>query len=254
MHALESDKEGLLMELKQLKEIGCASFAAEKHKLESQVKSGLDAVAHADGKLVDAEKKLDVLARRVNELTAEKVDALERLSVMTSESAVVKEELAAMMANHKNAMEELTNVRKDYDTLGNRFDMSEKEIEVLKWKLEVVPTREAIFEEFKNSSTWKKLVAEIRNDAIAEYKASPDCVTAIDAAVQAFCKSPQFHRVVGEKTKVMLPYLVESCRDYFRDDPQRSREGFEIFFVDWKRRHNAEKLKGSVESKAPSST
>ena len=191
--------------------------------------------------------------KEIEELVREKIEVGERLVVITDEKSKLMEDLSKMKTIYDRSVAELADVKRDYEILGERFDASEKELESLRWKLEVAPTRDIIIEEFQSSTTMREMLERAKIEAIAEYNVGEDHANEVDKAVKLFSKSPEFQRVVGERTKQMIPYLVECCREYLRDDPHRSREGFEGFFVDWKRRLSAEKLKKRVDSRVESS-
>ena len=240
---LEADKEVLAVELTAVKENGVASFSKEKHKLESQVKSVLEAVAISNSKLLESEGKLALSLQREEDLLKDHTEVKGKFVALNCEKDRLVDELAKLKMSYDRVVEELGGIRKDYDILGERFDSSEKELESLRWKLKVALDPGVIIRDFQSSSTMLNLLKKTGEKAVNEYKGGEDYAGELDRAVKTFCKSSEFQKVLGEKTKLMLPYVVECCREFFRNDPERPRDGFEIFFIDWKKRINAEKAK-----------
>ena len=137
---------------------------------------------------------------------------------LTNEKDMVKENLTRIEINNKHVVEEVANLKRDYDIWGGGgYDNTEKGLDSLKWKLEMAPTRESILEEFQ------KLLRDVEDVVVHEYLTGPDHKMKLDAIVEQFMRGPEFQRAVGEKTKLMVPYFVECFLVYFQYDIQRSR-------------------------------
>ena len=165
---------------------------------------------------------------------------VERLVLQRDEAVC---ELSALKLEMDRSGEDLSNAKKDYDILGDRFDAAEKEVESLKWKLEVAPNRDSIIEEFRSSSEMQEILEAFRETAVKDYLESPDYKEKLDLIAKQLMRGPEFQKAVGEKSKLVIPYLVECCRMYFKDDSERPQEGFEMFFVEWKKQVIVEKAK-----------
>ena len=68
--------------------------------------------------------------------------------------------------------------------------------------------------------------------AIAGYKSPDEHEKKLKNVVVAFCLGPEFKRAVREKVGKMQPYTIECCREYFKDNPWRSRIEFGGFFME----------------------
>ena len=72
---LQVEKDRLSTELFGMQEHGVIAFVEEKHKLDIQLKSGLEAVAIAEGKLSESEQKLTISRKRIKELVIAETEA-----------------------------------------------------------------------------------------------------------------------------------------------------------------------------------
>ena len=218
-------------------------LAEERTKFESQLRDVVNSREALRLKVDNAECRLLVSSRKMDELQSEKSKVEEELVAVVDGRDEARRDAEKSRSELHNVTTELADLRKDYDLLGERFDSSEKEVDSLKWKLEVAPSRDSIIDEFQRSSEMQKMLNDFGDAAVADFMDSVTYKTKLDDAVSQFMKSSEFRRTVGEKTGAMIPYVVECCRVFLKDDLQRSRDGFETFFVDWKRKLNEEKAR-----------
>ena len=67
---------------------------------------------------------------------------------------------------------------------------------------------------------------------VREFLGSADYKEKVDAIIKQFMKVSEFQKAIREKTKLVIPYVLECCREFFKEDLHRSREGFEVFFIE----------------------
>ena len=264
VNVLELEKKGLSEELNKLKSAGDSlaaeeksaleteiqklqtQFAEERLKLESQLREVVNSKEALRLKVDNAECRLIVSGRKMDELQSEKSKVDQELLAVMDGRDEARRDAEKAQAELSAVVEEFSGLKKAYDILGERFDCSEKEVDDLKWKLEVAPSRDVIIDEFQRSSEMQKMLNDFGDAVVADFMDSVTYKTKLDDAVKQFMKSSEFRRAVGEKTGAMIPYVVECCRVFLKDDLQRPRDGFETFFVDWKKKVNEEKARNRL--------
>ena len=247
VNKLKSGGEALVADERKLLEVQIQNlqtqFAEERMKLESQLREAVNSNETLRLKVDNAECRLIVSRRKMDELQSAKSKVDEELLAVMNGRDEARQDAEKTRYELQNVTAELVGLKKDYDILGERFDCSEKEIDSLKWKLEVAPNRDSVVEEFRRSTEMQKMLQEARDVVVADFMDSVTYKTKLDNAMSQFMKGAEFRRAVGEKTGVMISYLVECCQVFLKDDLQRPRDGFETFFVDWKKKMNEEKAR-----------
>ena len=122
---LVEEKERFAREIQDLKN----ARLEDSRKFEQEVGKEVNARNMAEEKLVEVERELLVLGKRVEHLLYDRDGLEQKMSAMQMDMDHVSENLAA--------------ARADYEILGEWFDSCEKELEDTKWKLEVAPNRES---------------------------------------------------------------------------------------------------------------
>ena len=229
-----------------MKESGAALFAEDKKRLESQVEDAVVIATKTQEKLGESELQLELMGKKIADLEREKKH--------------LEQEVIGLEQKTHEAVEGLKIAKNDYYVMAERLGRAEVENESLKERLDAMPTREKIVDEFKTSSEMQKLLElevkkfkvsdEYVNNlraAVSGYKSSSEYREELKDLVTAFSLGPEFKKAVGEKAGQMLPYTIECCRDFFKGNPLRSRDEFGAYFLEWQKQMVVEKARSSAE-------
>ncbi|KAL1821061.1 uncharacterized protein LOC108215864 isoform X1 [Daucus carota subsp. sativus] len=266
-------KKKVETELKKVKEENAKMLAAERLRLEDQVAEAVNNFKRVQHKLEYQQGLLESvhnLAERLRGARGMYMKQLEDVHVLhESLAGKVTEALADQSLDERNVAileDEVSEPNGRLPTISSPADViaefkNSAEMDSLiaagverfkagdEYERLVATACGAAIEAFKGSVVYQEEWKRAVDDGIADFKMSVEYTDEIEkasaAAVAAFRKSRDFRQAIGIESGKMSRRVVECCREFFRDNPQRPSEEFGSYFVAFVRQRRSGTGSGS---------
>ena len=225
----------------------CDRLHQNRQGLEAElerVKADLAAVVSSERN--NSEKRVESVLKERDELRVQLARAEENLVAMKHTSTEISQQLKMSEDARRRADESLV-------SLGVM-------VEGLKNSLAEVPTRDMVVNSYKSSGEYRREIVDARLAAVGSYKESEEFTEELNRAmargaeeykrsvagmkdreeagreaVAAFQASSAFKQAVGTEAGKMSVQIVESCREFFKEDIHRPVQEFGLFFTEFVR-------------------